>query len=224
MTTTITAPALATLVGSEKQIAWANKIRTQYLADIAGYRARRSGEAEMQLVRGVATQEQVNTWFATLDRCVVVIAAQTSASWWIDRRNMSYLAMIDEAHKALPVVVEPVADVVEVVEPVAEPVAEVVEVIAEAAPVAAEVAPVPQLSAPVAYSGTAKQIAWAKQIRHTMLVAAIQYRSSVPAADIGAYDAALISLSAMHHAAWWIDTRSLCAPQLIAKIAARTAA
>ena len=79
-----------TMTGSEKQIAWAEKIRTKLLGEIAEQRAifealgRRKG----------ASDELIASELAKFDAVVSKIEAQTEARYWIDNRNEIGVTML----------------------------------------------------------------------------------------------------------------------------------
>lgn len=73
---------LPALTGSEKQIAWAAKIRVAGLMDAREYSA---------LGREPATDAAALAW----------IAAKKESRWWIDRRDKKGYDLLEEAHAAL---------------------------------------------------------------------------------------------------------------------------
>ena len=84
---TATATALPALTGSDKQVAWATKLRDNAIASLG------SDFADAQ--RGLAikagkTNEQIEQAYGTMAaKLASAIDGQTSASWWIDNRGGS---------------------------------------------------------------------------------------------------------------------------------------
>lgn len=82
---------LPSLTGSEKQITWAVSIRQNILSNLAEWT-----ERSMKLIndgnreQAMASLAKIN---ATRDN---MIANETSASWWIDRRFYGFKEMITE--------------------------------------------------------------------------------------------------------------------------------
>ncbi|MDR3148879.1 MAG: hypothetical protein LBT88_02515 [Oscillospiraceae bacterium] len=73
---------LPALTGSNKQISWATSIRAEYVSKFDALRA-----------RSVEAGEDC----AQADELHAKVIAQTSASWWIDRRGTSTLNLLREA-------------------------------------------------------------------------------------------------------------------------------
>ncbi|HZU00832.1 MAG TPA: hypothetical protein VFA10_14290 [Ktedonobacteraceae bacterium] len=65
---------MAQLTGSEKQVAWATKIRKEFLPEIERYVER--------CIESNYKPEEISQWFQSLD-------AETSATFWIDHRSDS---------------------------------------------------------------------------------------------------------------------------------------
>ncbi len=79
------ADRLPDLTGSEKQIAWAERIRAEVLASIDQFFAAARREAEK--MNEVAKLEiEMTRQYQPL---IVRVRSQTSASWWIDHRGES---------------------------------------------------------------------------------------------------------------------------------------
>lgn len=72
------AKGYATLEGSEKQVSWANEIRAKKIAD-----------AEMLAAK-------VNKNKDLFDGAINEMKNETSASWWIDRRNNTIMDILKE--------------------------------------------------------------------------------------------------------------------------------
>ena len=72
---------LPELLGSEKQIAWAESIRVKVIA-----------EAEAAIARTATTPERK----AQVAPLLAKLTAQTEAAWWIDRRNKSGIELLKE--------------------------------------------------------------------------------------------------------------------------------
>src|SRR5262245_10734082 len=77
---------MTTLVGTEKQVTWAEHIRakqmTQVAKDAADYRAK----IDAAIAKGVAPADAYAADLDMLTQAEAIIAGQTSAAWWIDRR------------------------------------------------------------------------------------------------------------------------------------------
>lgn len=75
------ADGLPRLVGSDKQIAWADDIRRKFIADTDELRGQLSKAAteNPELYR-----DRFDAWNAAVDR----IKAQTKAAWWIDNNHV----------------------------------------------------------------------------------------------------------------------------------------
>lgn len=97
--------SLPALTGSERQVAWAEKIRTDGIARIVE-EVRRAPTGYGRAVRAVTTGHRAPLFGPQLDRLAVAdrdevarlliaaAVAQTSASWWIDNRSaIPYAAM-----------------------------------------------------------------------------------------------------------------------------------
>ena len=86
-----TRPELPALVGSEKQIAWANTIRAGIFAD-----AEKHGEALTKAPQpgggGDLVRKLYPIWYAEL-------CGQSSAKWWIDHRQQSHDEIMDGAYR-----------------------------------------------------------------------------------------------------------------------------
>jgi hypothetical protein len=76
---------VATLTGSEKQVAWAEKIRATMLSEMQDFiesfmvAGRKAGHTDDVLRAAPA--------YVAITAALAKIEAQTSASWWIDRRS-----------------------------------------------------------------------------------------------------------------------------------------
>jgi hypothetical protein len=77
---------LEKLDGSDKQIAWAEDLRSQFIKQIDGLRS----EVSAHLAKDLSDRDrelcQIN--MAVLGETIGHLATQTSAKWFIDRRNM----------------------------------------------------------------------------------------------------------------------------------------
>lgn len=69
---------LPVLTGSEKQLAWASKIREKFLSD-----ARRAAFFDAERARKFA------------DAAAEIVSQAPSASWWIDHRDMDAVTMLN---------------------------------------------------------------------------------------------------------------------------------
>jgi hypothetical protein len=133
------ASGLPALTGSDKQIAWAEKIRHQKLETIRQVMA---GEMQRMYIdaywgASVWRQEAMPTNDAHIGYAVELLKSQTAASWWIDRRETKVGYMLRELFVSHPPIqpVEPEeADLIEDAkaeatvrpsEPVTETVAEI---------------------------------------------------------------------------------------------------
>ena len=72
---------LATLEGSDKQVAWAEEIRGKYMP--------RYAQERQEWAEHGATAEQL----AKVDKVLAWLKGQTSAAWWIDNRFSSSTAL-----------------------------------------------------------------------------------------------------------------------------------
>ena len=77
-------PSLPVLTGSPKQIAWAERIRREQLAAIDALLAQSA-------IRDVGMRDKV----------LAALRGQTAASWWIDRRLASALALLEEISRSV---------------------------------------------------------------------------------------------------------------------------
>ena len=79
---------MAELTGSEKQIAWAAKIREKALADL------KTAVAEAAAAEGISAEEEA----AMLAAMTELLLGQTNAGWWIDRRGIAeVMELVDQA-------------------------------------------------------------------------------------------------------------------------------
>jgi hypothetical protein len=83
------------LVGSDKQVAWATTIRAEQLGKVAAMRKEFEAIGRKQNV----TEDVMAAQMGQFDGLVAKLTAQTSASWWIDRRSNSAQALLKEASK-----------------------------------------------------------------------------------------------------------------------------
>lgn len=82
----------ATLTGSEKQIAWAEKIRDEFIAWQTGILTRSEKDLARELARPKPDAEAVDEYqrFVDTDRAALDAAhRQISAIFWIDSRSQS---------------------------------------------------------------------------------------------------------------------------------------
>ena len=85
------APDLPALTGTPRQIAWATDLRYKALSGVGHYltyvlannRRRRSSAHEMALFE------------AKLERALEPLIAQTEAAWWIDRRDVEAITLLE---------------------------------------------------------------------------------------------------------------------------------
>lgn len=91
---TIVSADLLPLTGSEKQIAWAMRIRSDRRARIEEYINSGMDQAERAGVAASVITEQT-------DAPKAAVMAQTSASWWIDRRDRDARSLLLEAQESL---------------------------------------------------------------------------------------------------------------------------
>jgi hypothetical protein len=81
---------MATLTGSERQVAWAGEIKARMLAELGEYRA--------ELIR----REFGETILRRLDLLREHVAAQTDAKWFIDRRTFAPRDLMERVGRKLP--------------------------------------------------------------------------------------------------------------------------
>lgn len=85
----------ATLTGTEKQLAWAEQIRSAQMAALAKWNA---GAAELIADEDAENQPELTAWVAKVS---AAIERQTAAAWWIDHRDcpldelMAHAAKVD---------------------------------------------------------------------------------------------------------------------------------
>ena len=89
------AQGLPTLTGSDKQVAWATTIRAEQLGKVAKMRS----EFEALGRKQGATDDVMAEQMGQFDALTAKVAAQTSASWWIDRRSNSAQALLKDVSK-----------------------------------------------------------------------------------------------------------------------------
>jgi hypothetical protein len=65
--------------GTDKQIAWAEQIRTAFIADVR--------TMEQQQAARAAAAGQGAEWAATVSGIIAQAEAQNDAAWWIDNRD-----------------------------------------------------------------------------------------------------------------------------------------
>ena len=90
------ASGLPELVGSPKQIAWAETIRQKMLADLAPLAAVRVGRRKEIAARGIAAIDD-SRWSqidAATDEQLRSYRAQSAAKWWIDHRDDSLYSLM----------------------------------------------------------------------------------------------------------------------------------
>jgi hypothetical protein len=88
---------LPELTGTEKQIAWALKIRSEKLASLRDYRANMLKRAQAANVSDRALTEALDQF----DACDNQIRQQAHAPWWIDRRDNTTQELLQEAYASL---------------------------------------------------------------------------------------------------------------------------
>ena len=81
---------LPELTGSEKQISWANRIRTEKIADLEKLFDSWASQ------RTTANSAQID---AVVSSVIEFVRKQTSAAWWIDNRDLNSKKLIKEAMK-----------------------------------------------------------------------------------------------------------------------------
>ncbi|MHB8171199.1 MAG: hypothetical protein ACYDG6_06620 [Thermincolia bacterium] len=89
---------LPELVGTEKQVDWAERIRIKLLSDFEEIVAKVSGQPKEKLSRFDLTLEKV-------DDAMKVIQNKTSASWWIDHRDVGTYGIAEILMKELKSIV-----------------------------------------------------------------------------------------------------------------------
>jgi len=71
--------------GSEKQIKWAQDIKTETMGKVAALRQRFEADAAKANVS--TSDARYVDGIAIFDRCVASLEAKTEATWWIDCRS-----------------------------------------------------------------------------------------------------------------------------------------
>ena len=84
---------LPVLVGSDKQIAWAETIRANQLAMVT----RELTSVAEAMARQGKTEAQIATDRAPIDAMVTKVQSQTSAAWWIDHRSDNLQTLLKAA-------------------------------------------------------------------------------------------------------------------------------
>lgn len=87
------AAGLPTLTGSEKQVSWAETVRTNQLAMVV----RELDNVAAAMARQGKSEAQIATDRAPIDAMVAKVQAQTSAAWWIDHRSDSLQTLLKAA-------------------------------------------------------------------------------------------------------------------------------
>lgn len=77
---------LIPLVGSEKQIAWANSIRLEQLAKVKDWRADHGEAVQRAIEAGRVGNERAQGDLLAIDGVIDSIEAETSAKFWIETR------------------------------------------------------------------------------------------------------------------------------------------
>ena len=75
------------LVGTEKQVKWANAIRAEKMRLIEADLNTFFSQGRKQLSDGKLSQAQFDQTVTTLETAKAKVASQTAATWWIDRRE-----------------------------------------------------------------------------------------------------------------------------------------
>jgi hypothetical protein len=81
---------MATMTGSEKQVAWAGEIKARLLAELDEYRA--------DLIR----REFDGPILRRLDLLREHVAAQTATTWFVDRRTFAPRDLMERVGRKLP--------------------------------------------------------------------------------------------------------------------------
>ena len=84
------AAGLPKLTGSDKQIAWAETIRSKKLAEIAQQRA----DFEALGLRKGATPENIAAGMAQFDAVAAKVTVQADARFWIDNRDLGAISLM----------------------------------------------------------------------------------------------------------------------------------
>jgi hypothetical protein len=84
------ATTMATLTGSEKQVAWANEIRSATMAALAAHLPAAMEVLSAQVANGDA---KARRRLAIARGLEAALAQQTSASWWLANRHYIALAV-----------------------------------------------------------------------------------------------------------------------------------
>lgn len=87
-----TGATLPALTGSDKQVAWALQIRKRALSDADRFMVAHTGDAER-----LAVWQTIRAY----------LVGQQRSSWWIERRDASTQALVNEARRTLYAVAAP---------------------------------------------------------------------------------------------------------------------
>lgn len=80
--------AFAALEGSEKQVAWAEDIRSKVYAAVEAV-----AKETVAANEAVASAEDLATAKENIERALETLRSETSAKWWIDNRRMEFRPM-----------------------------------------------------------------------------------------------------------------------------------
>ena len=83
---------MTNLTGSEKQIQWANDIRSEIMAPA------RVAEVEA-LIATYATKQPAAS--VAVRKALDIVTAETSASWWIDQRGQTLKLIVGKLGKSM---------------------------------------------------------------------------------------------------------------------------
>lgn len=92
---------LIPLVGTEKQIAWANSIRLKVLADIPKVLRASAEYAEAARAQSPERAAEINAVEALVEKAGDRLRTETSAKWWIDNRDSSADSLVRQIARRL---------------------------------------------------------------------------------------------------------------------------
>lgn len=94
--------ALPALSGSEKQVVWATNIRTSYADEFTRTMPGRSFYFTRKALGAIYTETEmdIRQAHADISAQIMVLFAQTQASWWIEQRGMSAPELLAKLVKA----------------------------------------------------------------------------------------------------------------------------
>lgn len=87
---------LPQLIGTEKQVAWAEKIRANVLNKINEELTRRRNAVQKRRENGESTpEEKVKKYIGEIETILAHVTKQNKAAWFIDTRELSFYSLIN---------------------------------------------------------------------------------------------------------------------------------